>query len=71
MARIFENLNHENKLKVKQALTQLIKPNVDSAEYRMAFSKLGSELGVLITERYPELGNVLLVCASEDADWLA
>lgn len=61
----------ENKLKVKQALTQLIMPNVDSAEYRMAFSELGSELGILITEKYPDLGNVLLVCASEDADWLA
>ena len=39
----------ENKLKVKQALTQLIMPNVDSAEYRMVFSELGSELGILIT----------------------
>ena len=42
MARIFENLNHENKLKVKQALTQLIMPNVDSAQYRMPFSQLVS-----------------------------
>ena len=71
MARIFENLNHVNKLKVEQALTQLIMPNVDSAKYRIAFSELGSELGVLIAKRYPELGKVLLVCASEDADWLA
>lgn len=71
MARIFENLNHENKLKVEQALTQLIMPNVDSAKYRIAFSELGFELGILIAKRYPELGNVLLVCASEDADWLA
>lgn len=71
MVRIFENLNHENKLKVEQALTQLIMPNVDSAKYRIAFSELGFELGILIAKRYPELGNVLLVCASEDADWLA
>ena len=71
MARIFENLNHENKLKVEQALTQLIMPNVDSAKYRIAFSELGFELGILIAKRYPELGNVLLVCASEAADWLA
>lgn len=71
MARVFENLNHENELKVKHALTQLIKPNVDSAEYRMAFSELGSELGTVIVKGYPKLGNILLVCASEDADWLA
>ena len=50
MARIFENLNHENKLKVEQALTQLIMPNVDSAKYRIAFSELGFELGILIAK---------------------
>lgn len=43
-----KKLNHENKLKVKQAFTQLIMPYVDFAKYRMAFSELGFELGVLI-----------------------
>lgn len=49
-----KKLNHENKLKVKQAFTQLIMPYVDFAKYRMAFSELGFELGVLIS--YLKLG---------------
>lgn len=52
-----KKLNHENKLKVKQAFTQLIMPYVDFAKYRMAFSELGFELGVLIAKSYPKLDN--------------
>lgn len=71
MARKYVNLTHENRDKVQGALAQLVKQDVGSAEYRIAFSELGAELGTLITEKNPVMGKVLLVCASEDADWLA
>lgn len=71
MARKYVNLNHENEKSVKHALAQLVKQDVDSADYRIAFSELGAELGTLIVENNPNMGRVLLVCASEDADWLA
>lgn len=71
MARKYVNLNHGNEKRVKHALAQLVKQDVDSADYRIAFSELGAELGTLIVENNPNMGKVLLVCASEDADWLA
>lgn len=71
MARKYVNLNQENEGKVKNALAQLIRQDIDSADYRVAFSELGSELGGLIAKNNPNMGKVLLVCASEDADWLA
>lgn len=71
MARKYVNLTQRNGDKVKEALDQLAKPDVGSADYRIAFSELGAELGAVITEKNPDMGNVLLVCASEDADWLA
>lgn len=71
MARKYVNLNHVNEKRVKHALAQLVKQDIDSADYRIAFSELGNELGSLIAEKNPDMGKVLLVCASEDADWLA
>lgn len=71
MARKYVNLTDKNGNKVKEALAQLVKRDVDSAEYRIAFSVLGAELGTLINENNSDMGKILLVCASEDADWLA
>lgn len=71
MARKYVNLNHANEGKVKNALAQLVKQDVSPVDYRMAFTELGAELGTLIAEHNPDMGKTLVVCASEDADWLA
>ena len=71
MGRIFENIDKTNEENVKKALSTLATDGVSSSDYRYAFLCLGSSLGALIRKRYKTLGKVLLVCASEDADWLA
>lgn len=71
MGRIFENINSANAADVKSALDTLVADRVTVSAYRNAFFSLGRDLGNVIRERFESMGKVLLVCASEDADWLA
>ena len=52
-------------------LTNLIDNKHGVEEYRNTFFNLGQELGKIIKVKYGDLGQVLVVCAAEDADWLA
>ncbi len=55
------------------ALNKLIDKNTDVEEYRNAFYELGRELGknLMVTYSHIPASQIMLVCASEDADWLA
>ena len=72
MARVFQNLNFENENKVKSSLKALADKNTNVDDYRHAFYLLGVCLGELLKkEGKVSENNCHLVCASEDADWLA
>jgi len=72
MARDFYNLNKDNEKTVKSFLETLIDENTSTDMYREAFHSLGRILGELLRKEY-DLNdkNTHLVCATEDADWLA
>ena len=55
------------------ALNTLVNKDSSVEAYRSAFQLLGIELGRLIGERVSSISpdEVMMVCASEDADWLA
>jgi len=71
--RKYENLNAGNEASVKRSLNLLADKNTGVDDYRMAFEDLGSELGKLLAKEVADVtpGETMLVCASEDADWLA
>lgn len=71
MGRSYINLNKDNETIVKSSLKTLIADGVTPSAYRRAFYNLGSQLGKLLKEKLVNNSRVLLVCASEDADWLA
>lgn len=71
MGRILKNINANNELVVKNLLTTLVENQQGVEEYRKTFFSLGCELGKIIAAKYKNLGHVLVVCAAEDADWLA
>lgn len=54
-------------------LDKLADKSTGVEDYRNAFSKLGVELGKILTSEIEEMRpeEIMLVCASEDADWLA
>ncbi len=58
---------------VMSALNKLIDKNTDVEGYRNAFYELGRELGknLMVTYNHIPASQIMLVCASEDADWLA
>ena len=71
--RIFENINTKNEISVKKSLELLADKNTGVEDYRQAFNNLGRELGILLASKSADVNaeEVMLVCASEDADWLA
>ena len=71
--RHFENINSKNEQVVMLALNTLVNKNSSIEAYRSAFQSLGIELGRLIGESASSISpdEVMMVCASEDADWLA
>lgn len=71
--RRFENLQNANEQLVRRMLDKLADKSTGVDEYRDAFSKLGVELGKVLVGGIGEISpeEIMLVCASEDADWLA
>lgn len=71
--RTYENLNASNEALVKGALKQLADQKTSANDYRSAFATLGKELGKIFSKSIDDIASeeIMLVCASEDADWLA
>lgn len=71
--RHYSNLNDKNEFVVQNALCMLADKTTCVEKYRLAFSILGRELGKLLAARSMDVNadDIMLVCASEDADWLA
>lgn len=71
--RRYENLQYGDEKIIRKSLDTLADKTTGIEAYRKAFELLGIELGRVLAKK---VGNVLaketmLVCASEDADWLA
>ena len=71
--RTFENLQYGNEAVIKASLEAFADKNTGVEEYRKAFRMLGEELGKVLAYEYKTTpaAKTMLVCASEDADWLA
>ena len=71
--RTFENLQYGNEAVIKASLEALADKTTGVEEYRKAFRMLGEELGKVLAYEYETIpaAKTMLVCASEDADWLA
>lgn len=71
--RTFENLQYGDETVIKASLEALADKTTGVEEYRKAFRVLGEELGKVLAYEYKSTPatQTMLVCASEDADWLA
>ena len=71
--RKFENLQYGDEAVIKASLDALADKNTNVNDYREAFRTLGVELGKILASEYRMAlaDHTMLVCASEDADWLA
>ena len=71
--RTFENLQYGDEAVIKASLEALADKTTGVEEYRKAFRVLGEELGKVLAYEYKatSAAQTMLVCASEDADWLA
>lgn len=71
--RRFENLQKADERLVRCMLDKLADKSTGVEDYRDAFRKLGIELGKLLSSEIEDIRpeEIMLVCASEDADWLA
>lgn len=71
--RKFENLQYGDEAVIKDSLDALADKNTNVNDYREAFRTLGVELGKVLASEYRMAlaDHTMLVCASEDADWLA
>ena len=71
--RTFENLQYGDEAVIKASLEALADKTTGIEEYRKAFRVLGEELGRVLAYEYKKTPaeHTMLVCASEDADWLA
>ena len=71
--RTFENLQYGDEAVIKASLEALADKTTGVEEYRKAFRVLGEELGKILAHEYKATpaAKTMLVCASEDADWLA
>ena len=71
--RTFKNLQFGNEAVIRASLEALADKTTDVEEYRKAFHMLGEELGKVLFHEYKAIPaeHTMLVCASEDADWLA
>lgn len=71
--RRFKNLQNADEQLVRCMLDKLADKSTGVDDYRDAFSKLGVELGKVLASEIDGISSeeIMLVCASEDADWLA
>lgn len=71
--RRYENLQYGDETLIRESLDTLADKSTGVEAYRNAFATLGIQLGKILAQK---IGNIsaketMLVCASEDADWLA
>ena len=71
--RKYDNLQYGDGAVIKASLEALADKSTSVDEYRKAFRVLGEELGKVLAYEYTSTpaAKTMLVCASEDADWLA
>lgn len=71
--RRYENINARNEASVMRSLEMLADKSTGVEDYRAAFDNLGRELGMMLASKTGDVAadEMMLVCASEDADWLA
>ena len=71
--RRYENLQYGNEKIILNSLDTLADKTTSVEEYRNAFERLGIELGRILAQKVGAVlaEETMLVCASEDADWLA
>ena len=71
--RTFKNLQYGDEAVIRASLEALADKTTGVEEYRKAFRVLGEELGKVLAYKYKatSAAKTMLVCASEDADWLA
>ena len=71
--RQFINLQYGDEAIIKASLNALADKKTGVDKYRDAFRLLGIELGKVLASEYKSISanQTMLVCASEDADWLA
>ena len=71
--RRYKNLQETNEQIIRCLLDKLSEKTTGVEEYRDAFRQLGVELGKVIACDLHDVQSdeIMLVCASEDADWLA
>jgi len=71
--RKYANLQRGDEKVIKQSLGTLADKETGVEAYRQAFYSLGVELGKVLASKYQGVpaDATMLVCASEDADWLA
>ena len=71
--RKYENLQYGDDELIRKYLDALADKTTGVEEYRNAFEMLGIELGRVLAHDVGDVSaeETMLVCASEDADWLA
>lgn len=71
--RIYYNLQYGNKKVILESLSALADKKTNKDAYCKAFEMLGEELGHALAKNVSDINakETMLVCASEDADWLA
>lgn len=71
--RKYANLQYGDEQKIRRSLAALAEKETGVDAYRQAFYSLGVELGKVLACNYQGVpaAATMLVCASEDADWLA
>ena len=71
--RRYENLQYGDEKVIRNSLDVLADKTTSVEAYRNAFETLGVELGHALAQQVSDVPaeEIMLVCASEDADWLA
>ncbi len=71
--RRYENLQYGDETVIRKSLDALADKTTSVEAYRSAFEVLGVELGRVLAKKVGDVRaeETMLVCASEDADWLA
>lgn len=71
--RRYENLQYGDEKVIRKSLDTLADKTTGVEAYRNAFETLGVELGRILAQKVGDVlaKETMLVCASEDADWLA
>lgn len=71
--RRYENLQYGDKKTICKSLDALADKTTGVEAYRNAFETIGIELGRILAQKVSDVPaeEIMLVCASEDADWLA